>query len=526
MNLATTSAAHRIVGWAALAPLLLWTAACDGQPPAAARPRGTVREPAVAGPFYPREPERLRAAVRAYLDDAVLARGADPIALVVPHAAYVYSGQIAADGFAQALGRRYDLIVLLGTHHRVPDFGGVALYPGGGFRTPLGVVEVDAEAEDRLRDADPVFRLDAGPHEGEHSVEVQLPFIQVAFPGARIVPAVVGTEDPALCARAGQALAKVLAGRRALIVASSDLSHYPTYDGAVASDRAVLAAIAGLEPDRLGQAIDTQMRVGHPGLEICACGEGAVRVAMVAARALGATHGVVVSAANSGDTATGDRSRVVGYGAVMMTAGPGGADLRALDAAASTPGAGGLDDSTETRLLAFARHTLDDYLTSGTAPLARGLPPAARRSQGAFVTLREKGELRGCVGHMSEDLPLGQVVGMMTLAAALEDPRFSPVEARELPDLQIEISALTPLERVNGPDAVVIGRDGVEIRKAGRAAVFLPEVPIEEGWDRVTLMRNLCLKAGLPSDAWKSGADFYTFRSVHFRERAIHSSQP
>jgi AmmeMemoRadiSam system protein A len=127
---------------------------------------------------------------------------------------------------------------------------------------------------------------------------------------------------------------------------------------------------------------------------------------------------------------------------------------------------------------------------------------------------------------MEEDLPLGQVVGMMTLAAAFQDPRFSPVEPRELPDLAIEISALTPLERVTGPEAVVIGRDGVEIRKSGRRAVFLPEVPIEQGWDRETLMRNLCLKAGLPADAWRSGADFYTFRSIHFAERASRSSRP
>jgi MEMO1 family protein len=512
----------RAASLVALAAGLVWGAACSSTPHSAApsaAARAAIREPAVAGQFYPREPERLRAAVRAYLEDALPPRSGHPIALVVPHAGYPYSGQIAADGFRQAMGDRPELVVVLGTHHTVPDFDGVALYPGAGMRTPLGVAGIDGDAVRKLVEADPVFREDAGPHAGEHSIEVELPFIQTAFPGARIVAAVVGTEDPALCARAGRALARVLGGRRSLIVASSDLSHYPPYAEAVASDRAVLGAIAGLDPDRLGRTIALQMRAGRRGLETCACGEGAMRVAIVAARALGATHGVVVSAANSGETSIGDRARVVGYGAVMLVAGPGAPDSSALEVAAVPAYGTSLDDSSEAKLLSFARHTLAEYLAGGTLPLPRGLPPAARRLQGAFVTLREHGELRGCIGHMAEDLPLGQVVGMMTMAAAMQDPRFNPVEARELPDIEIEISALTPLERVSGPRAVVIGRDGVEIRKGGRVGVFLPEVPVEQGWDLEALMRNLCLKAGLPVDAWKSGAELYTFRSVHFRER-------
>ena len=247
---------------------------------------------------------------------------------------------------------------------------------------------------------------------------------------------------------------------------------------------------------------------------------------MSAARALGARRGTVVSWANSGDTPVGDRSRVVGYGAVMFTAGAAGADTAALahpldePAGAAPPGA--LGPAEKRRLLAFARQTIERFLATGTVPLARGLPPAAYRPQGAFVTLLEHGELRGCIGHMAEDLPLGQAVGAMAIAAALQDPRFPPLEQRELRDLEIEISALTPLERVAGPGAVVIGRDGVEIRKSGRAAVFLPQVPVEQGWDRPTLMRELCRKAGLPEDAWKSGAEFYTFRSVVFRESEFH----
>ncbi len=514
-----TAAARRAPILAAVAALLVWGAACSGAPGTAGGADGAVREPAVAGQFYPREPERLRAAVRLYLECALPARSARPLALVVPHAGLPFSGQIAADGFRQAMAERPDVVVVLGTHHTVPDFAGVALHPGSGFRTPLGIVAIDTRVARELLEADRAFRLDSGPHAREHSVEVELPFIQTAFPGARIVPAVVGTEDPALCARAGEALARVLRGRRALVVASSDLSHFPAYEDAVASDRAVLAAIASLDGGRLARAVAGQMAAGRRGLETCACGEGAVLVAMAAAKALGATHGIVVSAANSGDTSIGDRSRVVGYGAVMLVAGAGAPDTAALTPAATPGAAAGLDDSTGARLLAFARATLSGYFAGEALPLPRGLPPAARRLQGAFVTLRERGELRGCIGHMAEDLPLGQVVGMMALAAAFSDTRFPPLEARELPQVSIEISALTPLRRVRGPEAVVVGRDGVEIRKGGRIGVFLPEVAVEQGWNREALMRNLCLKGGLPPDAWKEGAELYTFRSVHFGER-------
>jgi hypothetical protein len=480
--------------------------------------RQEVRPPAVAGQFYPEQSDRLAAGVRALLADAVPPRGERPLALVVPHAGYVYSGQIAADGFRQAMGQRYDLVVILGTNHTTPDFDAVSVYDGRGYRTPLGIAEVDTQAAADLVAADRECRFDHSVHAREHSIEVQVPFVQIALPGVKILPLVVASQDPALCDRLGAALARTLSRRRALIVASSDLSHYPPYEAARASDRAVLVAIAGLDPAGLRSTIAAQMAAGRRGLETCACGEAPVLAAMAAARALGARRGTVVSWANSGDTPVGDRSRVVGYGAVMFTDGTPGADTAVLDAPAEVAPDAPLGPGEKRRLLAFARQTIERYLTTGTTPLARGLPPAASRRQGAFVTLYERGNLRGCIGHMAEDLPLGQTVGTMAISAALQDPRFPPLAPGELKSVEIEISALTPLQRVAGPEAIVIGRDGVQIRKDGRVAVFLPQVPVEQGWDRPTLMRELCLKAGLPENAWKSGAEFYAFRSILFRE--------
>jgi AmmeMemoRadiSam system protein B len=293
--------------------------------------RQAVRPPAVAGTFYPAEPRRLESAVRDLLTHALPPRGVRPIALIVPHAGYAFSGLIAADGWRQAEGHRYDLTVLLGTNHTAGYFTGVSVFIGSGFRTPLGVVQVDERSASGLLAADRDCSSDPAPHEREHSIEVQLPFVQAVLPGVPILPVIVSDEDPHLCARLGVALANVLADRRALIVASSDLSHFPSYEDAAAADRAVLGAMARLDPDGLCETIGREERAGRRGLDTCACGLAPVLAAMSTARTLGATRGTVVSHASSGDAPPGDRARVVGYGSILFTAGEPGADLAALD---------------------------------------------------------------------------------------------------------------------------------------------------------------------------------------------------
>jgi hypothetical protein len=480
------------------------------------------REPAVAGQFYPADPARLEAAVRGLLADALPPRGEPPIALVLPHAGYIYSGQIAADGYRHAMTGSYDLVVVLGTNHTDPAFRGVSIYAGTGFRTPLGVAEVDTRLANDLLGVDPEFVFEAGVHRLEHSIEVQVPFVQVAFPGVKILPVIVARPDPDLCERFGRALARAVGRRKVLVIASSDLAHYPAYDDARASDAAVLSAIAALDGSKLVGTVTKEMRTGRPNLETCACGEGPILAAIAAAKALGATRGVVLSYANSGDTAVGNLDRVVGYGAVALSRGTPGADVSALKHPESAPSDVALGSGDKNALLLFARRSIERLLATDTAPLARGFPPAVSRKAGVFVTLYKHGGLRGCIGRMEPDLPLGQVTGMMALNAAFADPRFPPLEASELAEIEIEVSVLTPLVRVSGSEAIKIGEDGVVMRKGGRAAVFLPQVPVEEGWDRTALLEHLCSKAGLPAGAWTSGAEFYTFHSTHFRESDRH----
>ncbi len=474
---------------------------------AAAAPASPERPPAVAGQFYPDGRAALVAAIDAAVGGASSPLGPRPVALVAPHAGYVFCGSILGEAWRQARGHDYDLIVLLGTNHTRADLNGVAVWTGGAWRTPLGATAVDVPAAKALVAADPAdCTADPAAHEREHSIEVQVPFAERLFPGVKILPAIVGTEDLARLERFGKALARVVHNRRVLIIASSDLSHYPPRAEAVAVDRAVLAAIAGFDPAAVQRTIATEMRRQVPGLATCACGEAPILAAMVAARALGATHGTVIRYANSGDVAHGDESRVVGYGAVAFTG----------VAPVTPPATGALSPADRRHLLAVARASIAARL--GAPAKAPPCPPAARAERGAFVTLEERGELRGCIGHLAADTPLCTVVEEMAAAAAFQDSRFPPLGRDELERIEIEISVLTPARPVQGPGDIVVGRDGVILRKDGRSAVFLPQVAPEQGWDRPTMLSHLAVKAGLAPDAWREGATFLIFQAEVFRE--------
>jgi AmmeMemoRadiSam system protein B/AmmeMemoRadiSam system protein A len=491
--------------------LLFFTAGCgaDSKP---------VRFPAVAGQFYPGDQAKLHRALTHFLDAAVPPCGEQPLGVVVPHAGYVYSAQIAADAFRQAAPYHYDVVVILGTNHTTPPFEGVALYPRGAFRTPLGDAAIDDKVATALMAEDSAFVFRPEVHAREHSVEVEIPFVQELFPHAKIVPAVVGTSDLGMCTRFGRALARVLRGKKALLVASSDLSHYPDYEDAVKVDSLTLSAISSFDPEQVVKTTDDAMSDGFRNLATCACGEGPILTAMTAAKEMGATHGRLISYGNSGDAAVGEYDRVVGYGAVIFAAGPTKEEIAPVLMRAADSTAGELSAADKKTLLALARHSIEWYLDSGMTPLPRNFDAAARIPQGAFVTLKKHGELRGCVGHMAEDMPLCRTVCGMALMAAFEDQRFQPVAADEMKDIEIEISALTPFKPIPDASRIVLGRDGVVIRKQGRSAVFLPQVATEQGWTRDEMLDQLCRKAGLPFGSWRQNAELFTFQAVVFSE--------
>jgi len=375
-------------------------------------------------------------------------------------------------------------------------------------------VEIDNKITQKLLDADDNYSFNPAVHRGEHSVEVNIPFIQHLFPKAKIVAVVMGTSDLKQCTRFGETLAEIVKDHRTLIVASSDLSHYPDYDDAVVVDNKVLDAIVSMNPKKVQTTINQQMRKGMRNLSTCACGEGPILTVMAAAKAMGVEQAVKISYANSGDALIGDASRVVGYGAVVF----GNLNNSPNLSEGNKQTGESLNKTDQKMLLSLARETIHRYLTTETVPLPRGFSPSAQNHQGAFVTLHKHNNLRGCIGHMAEDTPLYRVVGKMALQAAFNDRRFKPVTLDELDDIEIEISVLTPFKLVPCADDIVIGRDGVRLEKNGRSAVYLPQVAPEQGWTLEETLDHLCQKAGLPASGWKRGAKLYTFQAEVFCE--------
>ncbi len=278
-----------------------------------------VRPPAVAGQYYPADPVELATMVDGFLQGHEPTPGR-PLALIVPHAGYVYSGAVAGYAYAELRGQSYEAVVLVGVNHQLSEMRGVAVYPGGAFRTPLGTVPVDTALAQAILEADPSFEDDPYWHSQEHSLEVEIPFLQRVLPGTPIVAILIGRPTPENTQALVRALSQVLPGHDVLLVASSDLSHYPAYDDAVAVDHATLAAIEALDVAGLHRATAQAMARGVPNLVTAACGEEAIAVVMEVASALGANRAAVLHYANSGDVPAGRRDQVVGYAAVKIWA--------------------------------------------------------------------------------------------------------------------------------------------------------------------------------------------------------------
>jgi AmmeMemoRadiSam system protein B/AmmeMemoRadiSam system protein A len=457
----------------------------------------------MAGNWYPGDPDELKATVDGFLSKVEAVDG-EPIGLVVPHAGYQYSGQVAAYGFKQMEGVPYDVAVIISADHQPPISNPISVWAEGGFETPLGVVPVDQPLAKALMEADPQIKFDPAAHEQEHMIEIELPFLQRVCPTCKIVPILMGTEDDKTTQALAEALLSVLPGRRAVIIASSDLAHYPDYQNAIRVDNEVLGAIETGDPARVRSTIDQMMAKGITNLVTCACAEAPILVTMRVAQGLGANTTTVLDRSTSGDQPGGDQSQVVGYGAVMIWR-------------YEPPE---LNQSQRKELLDLARKSILEQLRSGKLTPFQSNEPVLTRLSGVFVTLKEDGELRGCIGHLQADLPLYQTMQEMAISAAFSDPRFPPLKESEMDRTSLEISILSPFQRITGVDQIEIGKHGLLISEEGREGIFLPEVPVEQGWDLPAYLSNLCYKAGLPDGCWlNADSALYTFTTVAFGDK-------
>jgi hypothetical protein len=263
-----------------------------------------IRKSVIAGTWYPGDPETLRGEIRRYLDTVpVTPLGGPVVGLVSPHAGYLYSGRIAAHGYRLVEGERYDAVVVIGPSHRVL-FRGASLWLSGGYETPLGVVPVDSGLAGAILGGDPVMNADRRPHASEHSVEIQLPFLQVALGAFSFVPIVMGTQDLRTCEAVADTVWRAARGRNVLVVGSSDLSHFHSYEQAKRLDGVVVDRVRKRDYRGLARELE--------GGSCEACGGGPVVTAMIFAEKAGARGVQVLHYANSGDV-TGERRQVVGY---------------------------------------------------------------------------------------------------------------------------------------------------------------------------------------------------------------------
>ena len=475
-----------------------------------------VRPAAVAGSFYPADPQELSKMI-----DDMLAKAAPPpvdgtiIAAVAPHAGYPYSGPVAAWTYAALKGHKYTRVVVIAPSHYVA-FDFTSVYGGDAYTTPLGQVPVDKEFARQLAKMSSTIQLSDKGHQAtadapEHSVEVELPWLQKILGKFELVPIVMGDQSYESSRALGVALAKMLRNDHdTLVLASSDLSHYHPYADAETIDHKTLHALEAY--DYYSMSRNFQYRgPGQPGIWE-ACGGAPIVAAMIYAERLGANKAEVLKYANSGDI-TGDKSRVVGYSADLF--------VKSAQGAGATPPFS-LSDKEKAELLALARKSVE-YMVTKSEPYAPAAPESEtlNREYGAFTTLTEGGALRGCIGYTAPIKPLYMTVRDTATLAAMRDPRFAPVTAAELPKLTYEISVLSPLRRVTDVEQIKVGRDGLIMKNGDYEGLLLPQVPVEQNWDRETFLNQTCAKAGMDQSCWREeNTDIFSFTAVVFSEKA------
>ena len=488
---------------------------------------GQTREPVVrpatqANRFYEGNAQRLSQEVDSFL---ALHRGsADSrrvAALIVPHAGYYYSGNVAASAYMALNPKKpYKRIFLLGpSHHEWLD-GASVNTEADYYATPLGNVKVDRETAKALTttdgtdltDSERVFFYRPEAHDREHCLEVQLPFLQRRLGDVpSIVPIIISTNDFQKLSRMAEALKPYFTDEN-LFVISSDFSHYPTYEDAYEADGKTGKAIESGDVGQFIAAIEENARSGKRNLATSACGEFAIITLMLMLDSNYEVKHLVYQ--NSGDIGDTDHSRVVGYHsfAILHNGNDGIGRTRTNTDFV-------LSDNDKKKLKEIALNSIKDSLDGKSVSVSVSPMqeyPMLSKKCGAFVSLHKHGHLRGCIGHFGEDTPLYEIVAEMARAAAFEDPRFMPVSREELDAIDIEISVLTPMRRIQSLDEFELHRHGIYIRKGYRSGTFLPQVADEVSWTKEEFVGHCSQdKAGLGWNGWKD-AELYVYEAIVF----------
>jgi MEMO1 family protein len=511
----------RVFARCAASLLAAWVALSCGRtpvpPPDAAQETPTapsvkrVLTSTIPGRWYAADPATLGDQMRALLDEAKALPLPDLIALILPHAGFQYSGSTAAAG-VKTITKPYKRVVVLGPSHTVDMPDRLSVPRGTHAATPLGEIPLDEVFIERLL-REPFVREDPQVNMREHSTQMVLPLLQTVLPPFKLVPVVVGACSEAMVVRVG-ALLKRLVDDETLVVVSSDFTHYGPNYGYIPFRDEVPARLKQLDNGAFEaiRALDVRGFLGYcreTGATIC----GRTPIAILIAMLDPATRVVQTAYATSGGM-TGDYANSVSYLSIAFAG--------RWRAAAAPSGVATLGANERRQLLTLARKALTFHLQQRRVPEAKELgfiiSEAMEQPRGVFVTLRREGRLRGCIGEIFPRQPLVRAVIANAINAGVNDWRFTPVTEDECAALTFEISVLTPPAPVAAPGEIRVGTDGVVLNKAGRSAVFLPQVATEQRWNREQMLTELARKAGLPPDAWKEGASFLVFQAEVFDE--------
>lgn len=479
--------------------------------------RLTDRKPAVAGSFYSADKEILyndisrlfKTCTRTDADTNV--RG-----LISPHAGYVYSGKTAAAAYSSIhRDKRYRNIFVIGSSHLMA-FDGASVYTEGDFITPLGKMAVNREIANKLKSENRLFDFPVSAHAREHSLEVQLPFIQYHLAGdPLIVPIIVGTTNINNIKKIAEIL-KPWFNSENLFVISSDFSHYPSYKTAVEIDNLTANAIISGNPQTF---LDVRRKISSrnvPGLATSMCGWTSGLLLLYLAEGNDRLEFKRIDYCNSGDSGFGDKEKVVGYHAIILT------EKKTLPSSVTSSFESDIrfSELEKDELLLLARKNIQSLLYNNKSLHAETerMPEVFKKPFGAFVTIKINGKLRGCIGRFVSSDPLYEAVLESSKSSAFDDPRFSPLSKDEYNEADLEITVLGPMRKIDNINEIVLGKHGIYIKKDFRSGTMLPQVATENRWSVEEFLGYTSRdKAGLGWSGWKD-ADIYVYEGIVLEE--------
>lgn len=457
-----------------------------------------------AGSFYPIDKKSIESTVLQLLNSAK-SKVSNTIAVVSPHAGYVFSGQVAADAIKQIeANKKYDNIFIIGISHHY-HFEGASVYNIGNYQMPFGTIEVNTDLATSLIEQNKHFNCYKEAHLAEHCIEVQLPLLFYHLKHKfKIVPILIGDGNQEIFSSIAKTLQPFFNENNAFVF-SSDFSHYPSYDDAIKADRRTAEALISNDIEKFQKAIEQNSKLKIHNLLTSACGKNDLMVLLNLTQANNDFKYEIISYKNSGDSEYGSKDSVVGYYAIAVR------KIQNFN----------LSEQEKQTLLKIARQTLNDYIKKGKVPNLDNfnITENLKKNLGAFVTLKINNKLRGCIGRFMPNIALWKVVQQMTIASATQDSRFNPVTENEVDKINIEISVLTPLQKINSPEEIQIGRDGIYIRKGAMSGTLLPQVATENNWSKLEFLQYCSkYKAGLGKDGWKD-AEIFIYQAIVFEEK-------